>query len=227
MKIRRAKLTKGFTLVELMVALIVTGIIMSAIATLAFAFTTANDASSDSDRKQAQVRYASLKLSEMIRQSKLVCATVDNSIVLWKADDNPKNDEIDLFELTYIDAGSNRDSLKIIEFSSYPTWISDWWDHLKVVYDQGLEIWALGLDSVKERLFSDCETTEIEVIAGCSNVQFSFDNPDEPSKSRFVNISFDLTENGEVRQYHIDSAIRCWAGNQISADGRGIIDDDD
>ena len=70
-------------------------------------------------------------------------------------------------------------------------------------------------------------TNEIEVIPECNNAQFSFDNPDSPPNSRFVNISFDLTENGTVRQYHIDSAIRCWAGHQISADGRGIIDDDD
>ena len=58
---------KGFTLVELMVALIVTGIIMGAITTFAFAFKTSYDASDDTDRKQAQVRYASLKISELIR----------------------------------------------------------------------------------------------------------------------------------------------------------------
>jgi len=71
----RSVRNKGFTLVELMVVtLIVTGIIMSAIATLAFAFSSAYDATDDTDRKQAQVRYASLRISELIRHCKLICA---------------------------------------------------------------------------------------------------------------------------------------------------------
>lgn len=222
---RKAKFQNGFTMVELMVALIVMSIIMSAVATIAFAFSTANDASSDADRKQAQVRYASLRISELIRYSKLICGTPDNSIVIWKADDNPENDEIDIPELVYIDLGSGRDSIRIIELSSYPVGISsDWWPQVKV---DDLELWTLQQSSIKDMLLNNCETREIEVIPDCSNAQFSFDQPGTPPNSRFINLSFDLTENDVVRPYHIDSAIRSWAGHQISADGYGIIDDDD
>jgi len=222
---RKAKSQNGFTLVELMVALVVTGIIMSAVATLAFAFSTVNDASSDADRKQAQLRYASLRISELIRHSKLICGTPDNSIVIWRADDNPKNDEIEIPELAYIDVGSGRDRIRIIELSGYPVGVSsDWWPQVKV---QDLELWTLQQSNVKDMLLNNCETTEIEVIPECSNAQFSFDHPDTPPNSRFVNLSFNLTEDGVVRRYHIDSAIRSWAGHQISADARGIVDDDD
>ena len=43
----------GFTLVELLVALMVTSIILSAVATLAYAMTRANDQTSDTAQKQA------------------------------------------------------------------------------------------------------------------------------------------------------------------------------
>jgi hypothetical protein len=59
----------------------------------------------------------------------------------------------------------------------------------------------------------------------CSNVQFQFDAP--PPQSRFVNISFELTENGLVREYHIDSALRCWAGHLLNAAGNDLTSDDD
>jgi prepilin-type N-terminal cleavage/methylation domain-containing protein len=55
-----AKKTKhnfgGFTLVELLVASMVAAIIFTAVATLAYALGTANDATDDMAVKQAQVR---------------------------------------------------------------------------------------------------------------------------------------------------------------------------
>jgi len=79
---------KGFTLVELLVALIVTSIVLAAVATLAFAMGTADDSSNDTAVKQAQLRYATLRISELIRHSKLVCTATANHIELWLADVN-------------------------------------------------------------------------------------------------------------------------------------------
>lgn len=229
---RKIEYKKGFTLVELMVALIVTGIIMSAIATLAFAFSSANDMSDDTDRKQAQVRYATLRISELIRHSKLICGTPDDSIVIWKADDHPKNDEIEIIELAYIDMGSARDRISVIEFASCPDWLSSWWSGIKL---SNLELWELQQSDIKALLLSRCETTEIEVITECSNGQFKLFSSDdveiteveEVPNSRFVNISFELMENEAVHLYHIDSALRCWAGHLLNEAGTGLIGDDD
>jgi len=65
---------KGFTLVELLVALVVTSIILAAVATLAYALGTVNDSSNDTAVKQAQLRYATLRISDLIKYSKLVYA---------------------------------------------------------------------------------------------------------------------------------------------------------
>ena len=84
----------AFTLVELLVALVVTSIVLTAVATLAFAMGTANDISDDTSRKQAQVRFATLRLSELIRYSKLVYAASESEIVLWL--DRDRDEELDI-----------------------------------------------------------------------------------------------------------------------------------
>ena len=105
---------KGFTLVELLVALAVTSIVLTAVATLAYAMGTANDASDDTSQKQAQVRYATLRISELIRYCKLIYDTPDNDIVVWKADNNG-DDVVDSNELVYIETGPGRDYIEVRE----------------------------------------------------------------------------------------------------------------
>lgn len=85
---------KGFTLVELLVALMVTSIVLTTVATLAYAMGRANDSSNDTAEKQAQVRYATLRISELIKYSKQVYAASESEIVLWQ--DRDRNGERDL-----------------------------------------------------------------------------------------------------------------------------------
>ncbi len=100
MPIRLKQNFKGFTLVELLVALMVTSIVLTAVATLAYALGVANDASNDTSQKQAQVRFATLRISELIKYSKLVYTASESEIVLW-LDDN-KNEQVEDAELTTI-----------------------------------------------------------------------------------------------------------------------------
>ncbi len=211
---RRKTYPKGFTLVELMVALIVTGIIMSAVATLAFAFSTANDASNDTDRKQAQVRYATMRLSELIRHCKLICAVNATDLVIWRDDDVPGGEgQINPDELVFIETDSRY--IRIMEFSNCPSWLTTYLVRLSWLQDT----W------IKTTLMSYCDEDYVVVIPECSNVQFQFDA--SPPQSQFVSISFDLTENGITRHYDIDSSLRCWAGHLIDTAGTDLITDDD
>ena len=109
----------GFTLVELLVALMVTSIVLTAVATLAYAMGTANDAADDTSQKQAQVRYATLRISELIRNCKLIYETQDNDIVVWKADSNG-DDKVDSDELVYIEFGEGRDHIQLRESGNSP-----------------------------------------------------------------------------------------------------------
>lgn len=201
---RDTRYKKGFTLVELLVALVVTGIVLAAVATLAFAMGTANDVADDSSQKQAQVRYATLRISELIRHCKLICGTPGSDVAVWRADDNG-NGQININELVYIERGTSGDYLRLCEFPSSDTS-------------------PVNLSDIETLSTSGYSVTYVPLVPQCSNVQFSFDAA--PPNSRFVSIAFDVLENDIVRQYQISAVLRGWAGNLLDGSGNIVSDDD-
>ncbi len=196
---------KGFTLVELLVALVVTGILLAAVVTLAFAVGVANDATDDSSQKQARVRYATLRISELIRHCKLICGQPNGDLAIWRADNNADG-QININELVYIERGIGMDYLRLCEFP--PSDIS-----------------IVNLSDIGTLSTSSYSVTYVLLVPQCSNVQFSLDAV--PPYSRFVSIAFDVLENDIVRQYQISTALRGWAGNLLDGSGNNIVSDDD
>lgn len=209
----------GLTLVELLIALVVTGIVLAAVTTLAFALGAANQTSGDTSQKQAQVRFATLRISELIRHCKLICGTTGDDIVIWKADNNPENGVIDVLELAYIERGSNADYIRILEFSACSGSLGAWFRSLPE------QVYSVGQTWPKDIFVSQCEKRYMQVLPQCSNVQFGFDVL--PPYSRFINISFDLVENDSVNHYQIDAGLRCRAENLLSKSGSSLVSDDD
>ena len=210
MEKRSCKNREGFTLVELLVALMVTSIVLTAVATLAYAMGTANDSTNDTSQKQAQVRYATLRISELIRHCKLICGTADNDLAVWQADYNGDG-EINPKELVYLEAGQNRDYLLLLEFPAAADWL--------------IPLSNIRSGTAKPELILICDERRTVLVSECSNVQFMLDSA--PPWSKFVSVSFDLIENGAVRQYQINAAPRGWAGHLLDTDGDAIISDDD
>ena len=205
MPIRLKQNFKGFTLVELLVALMVTSIVLTAVVTLAYALGAANDSSNDTAVKQVQVRYATLRISELIRHSKLICGVHSEDLAIWRADDN-SDGQININELVYIEKGPAGDYLRLCELPSSDTS-------------------SVNLSDIEALATSDYDVTYVILIPQCSNVNFSFDV--SPPNSNFVSISFEIVENDIVRQYQISAALRGWAGNLLSSDGSSIVSDDD
>lgn len=212
----------GFTLVELLIALCISGIILAAAATLAYAMNSAYDSSDEFNRKQSQVRYAASKLSDLIGYCKLVCAKPGNNLVLWKADNNPANGKIDVTELAYIDIG-NCDCVKILEFSSCPNWLNSWFTGLSLPLDQ------LGQTATKNLFVSNSVTKYTIAIPQCSEAQIKLDvSGSAPlSYAKNVNISFVLMENGVNHQYELNASLKARTGNILNSNGYGIVGDDD
>jgi len=209
-EMRDTRYEKGFSLVELLVALVVTGIVLAAVATLAFAVGTANDVADDSSQKQAQVRYATLRISELIRHCKLICGTPGGDLAVWRADSNDVG-QININELVYIERGPNGDHIRLYECNSVSNPVITLSD-----IDAVGTSWWLG--------FYDSETY-VELLPQCSNVQFSFDAA--PPNSRLVSIAFDVLENDIVREYQISAALRGWAGNLLNDTGDSLVESDD
>lgn len=202
---RDTRYKKGFTLVELLVALIVTGIVLAAVATLAFAVGAANDVADDSSQKQVQVRCATLRISELIRHCKLICGTPGGDLAVWRADDNGDG-QVNINELVYIERGTSRDYLRLCEFPSSDTSL-------------------VNLSDIDTLSTSDYVVTYVSLVPQCSNVEFGFDVA--PPNSRFVSIVFDVLENDIVHQYQISAMLRGWAGNLLDGSGNNIVSDDD
>lgn len=196
---------KGLTLVELLVALMVASIVLAAVATLAYAMGSAHDVTDDTSQKQAQVRYATLRIAELIRHCKLVCGTPGSDLAVWQADDN-SDGQININELVYIERGADNDYLRLCEFPSADTSV-------------------VNLGDIEALATSSYSVSYVPLIPQCSNVEFLFDVL--PPNSKCVSISFELVENGTVRQYQINASLRGWAGHLLNADGDSLVSDDD
>ena len=205
----KTRYKNGFTLVELLVALVVTSIVLTAVTTLAFALSSANDAVGDISHKQSQLRSATLRIQELIRHSKLICAINDNDMAIWSADNN-NDGRINIGELVYLESGSNKDHINICYFESSN--------------DSVIELDAIGAVSNNWWSSYDSNIEYILVMPECNNVRFKFDF--SPPHTKFVSISFDVTENDIAHQYQINTVLRGWAGNLLDDNG-SIIDDDD
>jgi len=202
---KKTRYEDGFTLVELLVAMIVTSIIVAAVATLAFAMSSANDETDDTSQKQAQVRFATLRISDLLRHCKLICGTPGGQLAVWRADDG--DGQININELVYIERGTGYDYLRLCEFPSFDTSV-------------------VNLSDIETLSTSSYDVTYVTLIPQCSNVEFYLDDPDSPPNSRFVTISFEVVENDSVHQFQISASLRGWAGNLLNGSGNIVSDDD-
>ena len=177
---KNTRYKNGLTLVELLVAMVVTSIVMTAVATLAFAVSSANKATDDTSEKQAQIRFATLKISELIRHCKLICGTPGGELAVWRADDG--DGQININELVYIERGTGNDYLRLCEFPS-------------------IDSSPVDLGDIETLSTVNYDVTYVPLIPQCSNVQFYLvylDDPSTPPNSRLVTISFDIVENASL-----------------------------
>ena len=83
MFIREKRNNDGFTLVELMVALMIAAIVFSAVATLANATACADKATEQMGREQAQLRQVSVVMTDLIKRANQVIAADSSGFQLW------------------------------------------------------------------------------------------------------------------------------------------------
>jgi prepilin-type N-terminal cleavage/methylation domain-containing protein len=200
------KYKKGLTLIELLVALIVTSIVLTAVVTLACALDTVNDVTDETSKKQAQIRFATVRISDLIRHCKLICGTPGGELAVWRADDG--DGQININELVYIERGTGNNYLRLCEFPLNDTS-------------------PVTLSDIATLSTSGYDVRYVPLIPECSNVMFYLDDTISPPKSRFVTISYDVIENGIPRQCQINAKLRGWAGNLLDASGSSIVSDDD
>jgi len=214
--LKTSRTEKAFTLVELLVALVVTSVILSAVATLAYAMSSASRVSEDTLLKQAQLRQARLRIGELVRNCKLICAAPGRDVAIWQADSN-NDGRINVGELVYIEAGDNSSILRLCQFAAT--------DLTEVTLQ------FLAAPTTKASLISQYTETYVPLIPECGDVQFRFfDTPSvvaAPPFTKLLSISLSLTANGATNRYEISEALRAWAGNLLNDAGDELVSDDD
>lgn len=209
---RRRSNLYGFSLVELIVALMVMSIVLSAVVTLSYALSSAYESTSDIGEKQAQVRYTNLRITELIRHSKLVCAWFNKDLVVWRADDNNDN-KINISEIVYIETDYSDSCMCLLQFTTNTG--NDWNISL------GLVQWPY-LKNILSSRYPQIRTT---LIDKCDDVKIILDK--YPPYTQNVNIVYNIEEADRVRIYQISASLRCWAGHLIDTSNKLVTQDDD
>jgi prepilin-type N-terminal cleavage/methylation domain-containing protein len=208
-----ARHTKGFTLIELLIGVLITSIVLSAVATFAFALSTASLASGDTAVKQTQLRQATLRINDLVGACQLLCAAPGNDLAVWRADDNTDG-RINVNELVYIERGDACTLLRLCQFVSTdnpPVTLSD-----------------LALGTTKAQLQASCNPTYTSLISACKNVEFAF-HPVPPPLTYVdcLMVSFELTEDGVDHRYETVTALRSRAAHLLNQTGDALVARDD
>ena len=201
----------GFTLVELLVALTISSIVLTAVGTLAHAMSTAIEQTDEMGQRQAEVRFATMRLTELVRSSVRIWK-IDYNVVLWEGDSNDDG-VINGSELTYIQTVAGADALKIVAFPGHTLTISP---------D------AIEDGTAKTTLTSDgSKYSELSILKQCSGVSFEVDPSLNDDSPRFVDIYFDITDNGVTSSYQICATRMGSADNMFDSSGNLLSGDDD
>lgn len=203
---------KAFTLVELMVGLMVTSVILSAVATLAFAMSRGSTVGSDYAGTQAQIRRATVYVSDLISRCSLICAAPGNDLAIWRSDDNDDG-RINLNELVYLERGPNRGYLRLCTFTS--------------AANPTIDLSVLGVSTTKSQYLSIYGGSSTPLIPECNDAQFLFFDDAAPPATELLGITFGFQENGVFRPYNMVVAARCRAAHLLSAAGNSLVAKDD
>lgn len=204
---------RAFTLVELMVGLMVTSILLSAVATLAFAMSSASTAGGDSALRQAHLRNATVRLSELIGNCKMICAAPDMDLAVWMADTN-EDGKINANELAYVERGVDLEGKEFLRLRTLRLGTAT------------RTIAQLGATGTKSQLFNMYPSyPPVSLIPDGEDAQFSFDAL--PPRTRLLTVSVSLLEDGVYQRYEIVTALRCRADYLLDASGEIITTGDD
>lgn len=197
----------GFTLAELLLALSVTTIVLAAAAGLAFAMGSAESSTNKMGEKQARIRYATMRIRELARNSCLVFSYSNTGVVFWTSDANGDG-EINGNEIAWLstNAGSGSGTnLTITEFTDETSVV----ERRNLQFNSGLSSLLMSSDETVTTLFEDCTSVSISLSNNVTTVNVT------------------LVEDDQTRDFQICAAIRASASYLLSSTYSNLIDGDD
>ncbi len=193
MKKRKSHITGrcgGFTLAEVIIALSVMSIILAAAATLAFAVSTAEAATREMGQRQAHLRFSSMRIRELARNSCLVFTYSTTGVIFWK-DDLNGDGAINGNEVAwlYVDHVGSEYTINLMEFPDY----TDSLTRNQLEFGSGLTT-MMATDEKATVLLAECLSASISL-----------------EMRKLVIVEFSLREESQTREYEMCGGIRASA----------------
>lgn len=202
----------GFTLTECVLSLMVVGIVLVAAAALSFAMHSADRVTDDMGESQAYVRYATMRISELIGKSNMVFSTsyLRGGICVWTDNDGDK--QIDPLELVYVEYDAANNEIDMVSFSK-----------LTAEVVGGFTVAQARGSYARQFLENYATARYTDIVFDCTAASFPVSNP----VGELVNILFIVEEDGISKVYQVTSRRIVSMDYLLDASGELKSGDDD
>jgi prepilin-type N-terminal cleavage/methylation domain-containing protein len=218
---------KGFTLVEVLVATTVMAVILAAVATLASAMSNADRETKNMSEQQAQIRYTTMRITELIRNASLIVPVTEPRIgfCIWTdSDENTYADGIDLVFIEIDIALSSVVESALADGKQYKSTGQSAIEILEISVYEDDDFWISEIENGDARW--DCigwgTYRFTTVIPECSDAEVFVDK-----NRKFASLKFTVNENGRDIQYQISGTARCSVEHVLDSSGEHIWPDTD
>ncbi len=216
---------RGFTLVELLVALMVSSIVLAAVGTLAFAMGKANKSLDAASEAQTYSRFSTLALRDTLRYGRQVFVTPDENIALWKYDKNSdgliNGSELIFFRVVAAELQLHEFAFKHPEVVPEPIYRTIAEIEDGTAYNELEQLWIDDKDNGNINV----DKRKILRLPYCYEVTFTIS--DTPANNKYLNLTYKLTENSVTTKYQVNTRLMCSADNLIDYGAGQIVEDDD
>lgn len=192
---------------ELLLSLSVMTIVLTAAASLAFAMGVAEKVTSQMGEEQARIRFATMRVRELARNSCMVFTHSTTGVVFWTGDANGDG-QINGNEVTWLstDAGGGAGTvLKITEFPDYSAVIT----RRDLQFQSGLSTLALMSNETVTILFEDCSSVSISL------------------KDNITTVAITLVEDDQAKDLQICAAVRSSVDYLLTSTDSDLVSGDD
>ncbi len=217
----RANAQPAFTLVELLVALTVSSVILSAVAALAYTATSADDVSDAMAQMNTTARATQLRISDLIRKSRLIGGAPSDDIVVWANDDGyagvgVADNAINPGELVFLEVLADR--INIVTYIP-KSWAQLWFESKAFTIDN------IKTGYAKSEIVKRCYRHEVAILSQATNLTCTLNS--SPPYTRRLTFSFDLNAGGITRNYQFTAGLRGYSRHLIDNFGEIATPDDD
>jgi hypothetical protein len=204
----------------------VMAIILAAVATLASAMSNADRETKNMSEQQAQIRYTTMRITELIRNASLIVSVTDPRIGFCIWTDSDEDGRADGTELVYIEIDIALNLAESMDLGTGRSLRSNGQSAIEILefLTQGDTFTISEIEDATARggCLGNGTSRFTTVIPECSDAEVFVDK-----NRKFASLKFTVNENGRDIQYQISGTRRCSVEYALDSGGELIFPDTD